>query len=106
MHCLSGTPSSMLLIQGTSSGKSAVLQTVGVVMCRVTLIIENTLSLAANQQSKYSSATQNHGPILSYQIDSILDKKDVTNLSNMLLDLFTNINVSLFLYSSPERLTT
>ena len=47
---------------------------------RVTLIIENTLSLAADQQSKYPRATQNHGPILPYQIDSLSDKADVTKL--------------------------
>ena len=49
INCLSGNPSSVLLIQGTGSGKSTVPQTTRVVTCGVTLIIENTLSLVANQ---------------------------------------------------------
>ena len=45
--------SSMILIQGTRSGKSTVLQTVRVVTCGVTLIIENILSLGVDQQYKF-----------------------------------------------------
>ena len=45
MGCRECDASCVLLVQGTGTGKSAVPQTVGVVLCGVTLIIENTLSL-------------------------------------------------------------
>ena len=53
MQCDSYVPAALLLIQSTGGGKSMVLMTVGVVMCGITLIIENTQSLAADQVSKF-----------------------------------------------------
>ena len=52
MRCIPNTPSAMLLVQGTGGGKSAVPQTVGAVTRGITLIIENTLSLSADQHAK------------------------------------------------------
>ena len=83
MHSLLGTPLLILLIQVTGSRKSTVPQTVGVVTCSVTLVIENILSLAADQQSKYAKASQNHGPVMAYQLDSMSDEADITALSNI-----------------------
>ena len=38
----------LLLVQGTGAGKYAVAQTVGTVDCGVTIVIEETLALAAD----------------------------------------------------------
>ena len=104
MHCKGQHPSSLLLVQGTGTGKSTVPQTVGVITCGVTLVIENTLSLGADQRSKFKNASQHNGPITAYQLDSIMDKDDVDSLISMLLKIPSNTNASIFLYSSPEKL--
>ena len=98
MHYLSSNPPSMLLIQGTDSSKLTVLQTVGVVTCGMTLIIKNTLLLAADQQSKYGCAIKNHSPIMAYQMDSLSDKNDVTNMLKMLLELSNGTNASIYIH--------
>ena len=71
MRCVPNTPSAMLLVQGTGGGKSAVPQTVGTVTCGVTLVIENTLSLSADQHSKIKNAIPGHGPIKVLHLNSI-----------------------------------
>ena len=68
----------MLLVQGTGSGNSAVPQTVGVITCVITLIID-TLSLGAYQQSS--------GPIQSYQRDATTQTIDVNNLIEILTNM-------------------
>ena len=71
MRCPPHRPEAMLLVQGTGGGKSAVAQTVGSVECGVTLVIEATLALAADQRSKVAQARNTYGPVLAYQLDSI-----------------------------------
>lgn len=51
---------SVLLIQGTGSGESSVPQTIGVIDGGATIIIEDTLSLYANQISKIDAASNKH----------------------------------------------
>ena len=104
MRCVPNTPSAMLLVQGNGGGKSAVPQTVGAVTCGVTLIIENTLSLSADQHSKIKSANKAHGPIKAFHIDSIRTKTKQDNLANMLVSLSPNTDATIFLFSSPEFL--
>ena len=103
MRCIPNTPSAMLLVQGTGSGKSAVPQTVGAVTRGVTLIIENTLSLSADQHSKIKSANTAHGPIKAFHLDSIRTKRNEEKASNLLTTLPNNTNASTFLFSSPEH---
>ena len=104
MRCVPNTPSAMLLVQGTGGGKSAVPQTVGAVTCGITLIIESTLSLSADQHSKIKSANSAHGPIKAFHIDSIRTKINEDKLANMLISLSPNTDASIFLFSSPEFL--
>ena len=69
MHCNGFSPETILLIQGTDSGKSTVPQTVGVTTCGLTLILENTLSLGSDQQYKYCIASQEQGTFSAIKID-------------------------------------
>ena len=105
MRCAPNTPHALLLVQGTGGGKSAVAQTVGCVDCGVTLVIVETLALAADQRSKVVSANGIYGPILAYQLDSIKQKHLVDRLKNKLLGLNKADNTTIFLYTSPECLT-
>ena len=57
MHCAENKPSSVILVQGTGSGKLAVPQTVGVFTYGVTLVVEKSLSLGAEIQSLSSILT-------------------------------------------------
>ena len=104
MRCHPNSPSPLLLIQGTGGGKSAVPQTVGVVTRGVTLIIENTLSLSADQKSKVKKASDVNGPVRAFHLDSIKRSNVKTRLSNYLFDLDPNTNASIFIYTSPECL--
>jgi superfamily II DNA helicase RecQ len=104
MRCVPNTPSAMLLVQGTGGGKSAVPQTVGAVTCGVTLIIENTLSLSADQHSKIKHANPGHGAIKSFHLDSIRSERNQQKLSKLLEHLPPNSDATIFLFSSPEFL--
>ena len=87
MRCAPHTPQTLLLVQGTGGGKSAVARTVGCVDCGVTLVIVETLALAADQKSKIKSANGIYGPILAYQLDSMKEKHLVDRLKNKLFGL-------------------
>ena len=94
---------SILLVQGTGSGKSSVPQTIGVVDGGVTIIIENTLSLSADQMSKIDAASNKHKFIQSFQTDN-LSKPESVQVAKFLLALPVNTDISVFLFSSPESL--
>ena len=104
MHCSGNKPSSVLLVQGTGSGKSTVPQTVSVVTCGITLVIENTLSLGADQCSKFEKAVQNHGPVQEFQLDALKTEDEINALKDLILTLPSDTNSSIFLYSLPERI--
>ena len=104
MRCIPNIPSAMLLVQGTGGGKSAVPQTVGAVTRGVTLIIENTLSLSADQHAKIKQANTTHGPVKAFHLDSIRMKRNQDKLSKLLHDLPSNTDATIFLFSSPEFL--
>ena len=67
MTCEPYHPTALLLVQSTGGGKSMAPMTVGSVTRGITLIIENTQSLAADQVSKYDQANTTHGPIKGNQ---------------------------------------
>ena len=77
MRCAPYTPQALLLVQGTGGGKSAVAQTVACIDCGVTLIIVETLALAADR-SKIEKSNRLYGPVLAYQLDS-LKRKDLVD---------------------------
>ena len=70
MTCDPYHPTALLLAQSTGGGKSMAPMTVGAVTCGVTLIIENTQSLAVDQVLKFNNANSHHGPIDAFQLDS------------------------------------
>ena len=104
MRCTPNIPQALLLIQGTGSGKSAVVQTVGVVDCGVTLVVEELLAVATDQKSKVRSASNAYSPVLAYQLDSLKNPLLVNKLQSKLLAMNKTSNCTLFLYSSPECL--
>ena len=104
MRCTPNIPQALLLVQGTGGGKSAVAQTVGVVDCGVTLVIEELLSVATDQKTKVKSASNAYGPVLAYQLDSVKNPALVDKLKSKLLQMKTKSNSTIFLYSSPECL--
>ena len=104
MMCNPYCPESMLLVQGTSGGKLAVSQTVKCADYGVTIIIKETLALAADQKSKVGKARNTYGPVLAYQLDSIKKPHLVQILQNKLNSLKIKSNVTIFLYTSPECL--
>ena len=71
MNCPPYRPQALLLVQGTGGGKSAVAQTVGCVNCGVTVVIEPTIALSADQRSKVARDRNTYGPVLAYQLDSV-----------------------------------
>ena len=77
-------------------------QTVGIVNGGVTLIIVETLALAADQHSKIISANGIHGSVLAYQLYSIKQQHLVRKLETKLLSIEKDSNTTIFLYASPE----
>ena len=104
MRCAPNVPQALLLVQGTGGGKSAVAQTVGVVDCGVTLVIEELLAVATDQKSKVRTASNEYGPVLAYQLDSLKNPLLISKLQTKLLDMNKTSNTTIFLYSSPECL--
>lgn len=71
------TPSSILLVQPTGSGKSTVPQTCSVVTNGVTLIMETTISLSSDQISKIvPKEGYNGSTIMSFQLDKFKKKSE------------------------------
>jgi superfamily II DNA helicase RecQ len=57
----------MLLVQSTGGGKSAAPQTCGCMNAGVTIVLENTLALGADQCSKLDQLQSPN--IITYQLD-------------------------------------
>lgn len=104
IRCATSAPSDMLLAQGAGGRKSAMLQTVGAVTCSATLIVENTLSLSADQRSKIKKAKPGHGPIESFHLHSTRTERNQQKLCKALDNLLHNTDATAFLFSSPELL--
>jgi superfamily II DNA helicase RecQ len=92
----------LLLVWPTGGGKSAVRDTVGVILADVVLTISPLLSLAADQTDKVGSrASQEYGNVLSFHLDEIRDRNKqqavATSVTNMALDTTQTV----FLFASP-----
>lgn len=98
-------PMPLLLVQGTGGGKSAVAQTIRGIDAGVTLIIQNTLSLASDQRSKISSSRKTSGPVESFHLDALKGEKDIMMVRDLLSNQSYNTNSSIFLYVSPDILS-
>ena len=94
----------VLLVKGAGSGKSAIMQTIGVIRGGMTIIVENTQALGSDQRSKIDAASQECGLIVGFQLDS-LSQAESEQLAEYLLSLGNDTDASIFLFSSPEVLT-
>lgn len=100
----------VLLVQSTGSGKSSVPQTVGVVNGGVTVVVEQTLALGADQCSKISqskSSTTDNISVKAIHLDAIKDDEDRKRLCSTIERHFRTVKhstLSVFLFTSPEAL--
>ena len=104
MQCYDNDPYETLLAQGTGGGKSAVHESVGTVGAGLALVVENALSLGADQHSKMAAASGANGPVESFQLDSLKSKASRRNLNQCLRSLRKDTNGSIFLLAPPEEL--
>ena len=80
------------------------MQTIGIINAGITLIIENTLPLGADQVSKIKECGQEYGPINGFQLDLIKKKEERDVLVKFLKGLQHNTDRTIFLFASPEAL--
>ena len=106
MHCGTNYPQASLLVQPTGCGKSSVYQTIGAIDGGVVLILETTLSLGADQAQKIESISSQTGSIKAYQLDGIKSIASRNNLIQHLKTFTPSSHNTVFLFSSPEMLTT
>lgn len=94
----------LLLLQTTGGGKSMIPMTFGYVSRGVTLVIENMISLASDQKSKFENMNEVFGAIHAFQLDSYKKGTDKKHLCNFISNLNDKCLTSIFLFSSPEKL--
>jgi len=104
MRCKPKRPEVTLLVQRTGSGKSSIYQTIGVIDGGIVLVVENTLSLGADQATKIRQASSQYGTVNAFQLDSIKSTSSRTNLIRYLTSLLPLSHATTFLFSSPEAL--
>ena len=104
MRCKPKNPECTLLVQRAGAGKSSIYQTIGVVDAGIVLIIENTLSLGADQATKIREASSDYGSVNAFQLDSIKTTASRTNLIKYLCSITPTTHSTAFLFSSPETL--
>jgi hypothetical protein len=83
-------PQAILVVQSTSGGKSAIPQTTAVTDGGVTIILENTLALSADQHSKIEQLKSDK--IFSFHLDTVKSKADKESLSLHLTSLLEHDN--------------
>ena len=93
---------STLLVRGTGGGKSAVMQTLATIKCGVTIVIENTLSLSADQIMKIRSASQSYGIVQGVHLDSIKRDDQREQLKMYIKNM--SESTSIILFTSPEAI--
>jgi superfamily II DNA helicase RecQ len=93
----------LLLVRPTGGGKSAVRDTVGVILAGVVLTISPLLSLAADQTDKVGSkASQEFGNVLSFHLDEIRDRKEQQAVATSVSNLAYATTQTVFLFASPQ----
>ena len=103
MKCQPHTPCALLLVQGTGGGKSMVPMTVGITTCGVSLIIENTQSLSADQVSKFDVANTAYGPVKAFHLDSIKDNNAAESLNEFLIGLESETKTYPYLFIHLQK---
>ena len=100
-------PRPLLLVRSTGGGKSVVPQTCGCTKAGVTIVLENTQALGADQCSKLDKL--NKANIITYQLDLLKSDqqrtqfaKDIEAHLHPTNTSATSCLVSIFIFSSPE----
>jgi superfamily II DNA helicase RecQ len=98
------TPHPFLICRSTGGGKSVCRNTLGFIQGGVTLTIVPLLSLGADQTAKLQSLTDaKQLPVELHHLDEYRGRDDNRSLHRK-LDTLTNDSVTLFLFSSPQKL--
>jgi hypothetical protein len=93
----------LLLVRPTGGGKSAVRDTVGVILAGVSLTISPLLSLAADQTDKIvMRASQAFGNVVSFHLDEIKDKTEQQAVATSVSNLGNDTTQTVFLFASPQ----
>jgi superfamily II DNA helicase RecQ len=93
----------LLLVRLTGGGKSAVRDTVGVLLAGVILTISHLLSLAADQANKVGSrASQEFGNVLSFHLDKIQDRNKQLAIATSISNMASETTQTVFLFASPQ----
>ena len=97
---------SILTVQCTGSGKSALPQTVSIIEFGVAIVIEPTLSLSSDQSLKFNEANSiNNMPIYCFQLDRIKQASKQRIISKQIVDNLEHTNSSsIIIFTSPESL--
>ena len=69
-----------LMVQSSGIGKSIFYQTIGSMYCGISIIIEPTLSLSADQKSKIELANSPNKPIVSFHLVLIKINNDAKKI--------------------------
>mmetsp|Transcript_22029 Transcript_22029/g.30966 ORF Transcript_22029/g.30966 Transcript_22029/m.30966 type:complete len:147 (+) Transcript_22029:499-939(+) len=104
MKCHPQVPQACLLVATTGGGKSSVYQSIGAVDGGISLIIETTILLGADQSTKVKSASSQSGPVEAFQLDTIKSTCNQNTLIKFLEDMSHSSNTTIFLFSSPEEI--
>ena len=93
----------LLLVRPTGGGKSAVRDTVGVILAGVSLTISPLLSLAADQTHKVDTrASQAFGNVLSFHLDEIKDIREQEAVAASISKMHFDTTQTVFLFASPQ----
>jgi superfamily II DNA helicase RecQ len=95
----------VLLVRPTGGGKSSVRDVYSVMCAGVSLTITPLLSLGADQTQKiFRNTSINGSPVHAYHLDELWCPKAQKLLSDQLLLLSIDTDVTVFLFSSPQAM--
>jgi hypothetical protein len=98
-------PGAVLLVRPTGDGKSSVRDVYSIMCAGVSLTITPLLSLGADQTQKICQNTSiNGGPVHAYHLDELWCPKAQKLLSDQLISLSIDTDVTVFLFSSPQAI--
>ena len=101
------SPSTVLLVQPTGTGKSTVPLTCSVIDCGVSIVIENTLALGIDQVVKARDLCMSSSKLRveCYHLDSITTEEHQDIISSLIVaNCISKRDTCFVLYSSPEML--
>jgi hypothetical protein len=93
----------LLLVRPTGGGKSAVRDTVAVILAGVVLTISPLLSLGSDQNEKIGmKASQEYGTVVSFHLDEIKERTEQQAVSDSISNLDADTTQTVFLFASPQ----